>query len=302
MTAPTTPARTPDPTPTPAPAPDLDLGRGRDGDRARFRDLLACEWLKLWSLRSLVWALGLSALGLVAINANGALADVNNWPTYPPELQAHFVPDGALGDAFTNNAGICLLLAAGCIGAATVAGEYSTGMIRTGFAAVPARRSLMAAKLLVVTSVMLAWGVLVATLSFWLSQAILSARDAGVPVTAPGALRTMVVSALLAPVCALVGMGLAVLIRHAATSMVAAVGLLLLLPNLLTDNHHWEADLDHATVFRAWQQLKDGTQHPLPGVDMGYRLWSDAGAWTDYALWSALPVLLVLLVIRRRDL
>ncbi|MFF3686085.1 hypothetical protein [Streptomyces sp. NPDC002187] len=48
-----------------------------------------------------------------------------------------------------------LILATGSIGALTVVGEYSTGQIRTTFAAVPARRSVVAAKVAVVTAVML---------------------------------------------------------------------------------------------------------------------------------------------------
>ncbi|MFC1401703.1 MULTISPECIES: ABC transporter permease [Streptacidiphilus] len=269
---------------------------------ARFRDLLAAEWLKLWTLRSTWWAIGLSGLALVAMNANGALADYNNWPHYSRSIRAAFVPGWSLGDAFSNNTGICLLLAAGCIGAITVAGEYSTGLIRVTFAAVPARRSLLAAKITVVAAVMTAYGLVVAGTSFWITQAILSGRHAGISVSYPGAVRFVLVSALLAPVSALVGMGLGALIRHSATTMVTVVVLLLLVPNLLTDNHRWEADLNHALVLRAWQRLKDVGPEYLPPGTPGYHLATVAGSWTVYAVWPLVAVVVALTVVHRRDL
>jgi hypothetical protein len=273
-----------------------------DEPRARFRDLLAAEWLKLWTLRSSWWAIGLSGLALIAMNANGALADYNNWPNYSEATRSGFVPGWSLGDAFTNNAGICLLLAAGCIGAITVAGEYSTGLIRVSFAAVPARRSLLAAKVAVVAAVMTVYGFVVAGASFWITQAILSGRDAGISISYPGAAHVVVVSALLAPVSALVGMGLGALIRHSATTMVTVIVLLLLVPNMLTDNHRWEADLNHALVLRAWQRLRDIGPEFLPPGMPGYHVATVAGSWTVYALWPLVAVVVALVVVCRRDL
>ena len=40
--------------------------------RARFRDLVAAEWIKLRSLRSTYWVLALSALVVIAFNVNAA--------------------------------------------------------------------------------------------------------------------------------------------------------------------------------------------------------------------------------------
>ncbi|WP_042393171.1 ABC transporter permease [Streptacidiphilus carbonis] len=279
-----------------APAP------AADEPRARFRDLLAAEWLKLWTLRSNWWAIGLSGLALIAMNANGALADYTYWANYSQDVRDGFVPYGSLSDAFTNNAGICLLLAAGCIGAINVTGEYSTGLIRVSIAAVPARRSLLAAKIAVVSAVMTAYGFVVAFASFWITQAILSGRHAGVSISQPGAVHVIVVSALLAPVSALVGMGLGALIRHSATTMVTVIVLLLLLPNLLTDNHRWEADLSHSLLLRAWQRLKETGPQSLPPGLPGYHLATVAGSWTVYAVWPLVAVAIALTVVHRRDL
>ncbi|MFJ4916676.1 hypothetical protein [Streptomyces sp. NPDC088726] len=59
---------------------------------ARFRDLLAAEWIKLWSLRSISWAFGVSALVIIAINISAAVADYNNWPACNEGIRALFLP------------------------------------------------------------------------------------------------------------------------------------------------------------------------------------------------------------------
>ena len=52
--------------------------------RARFRDLLAAEWIKLWSLRSTSWTLALVTLYVAGVSAYASLADYRNWPDYAP--------------------------------------------------------------------------------------------------------------------------------------------------------------------------------------------------------------------------
>ncbi|MEV4615757.1 ABC transporter permease [Kitasatospora sp. NPDC049258] len=292
----TAPSTTPSTTPSvPARGPATAAG-----PPARFRDLLAAEWLKLWSLRSLRWAFGVSALALVLLNANAAVADRNNWPHYDERIRAGFVPYGAFADSFTNNSGITLMLIAGSLGAITVVGEYSTGLVRAGFAAVPARRSLTAAKAAVLTVVMLGYGAVVAAASFGVTQAILSGRHIGISIGYPGVLPAVLASALLAPVSALIGLGLGALIRHAATTIVANVVVLLLVPNFLRDDHYWSAVLYHAMPFRAWQRLREfgppglGPELPFPSTA--------GGSWLVLALWPLIAVLLAVVVVDRRDL
>jgi ABC-2 type transport system permease protein len=221
---------------------------------ARFTDLLAAEWLKLRSLHSTYWALGASALVVIAFNANAARADYVNYPHYNAMMRAHFTGT-ALFDAFTDGAAMMLILAASSIGAVTVVGEYSTGLIRTTFAAVPDRRALMAAKVTVVTAVMTVYGAVVAVASFTATRAILSGRGVGLSISHPGALRVIAASAVLAPVCALTGMAMGALIRHGATTMVLTTVGLLLLPSFITERYHWTACIRNALPFNAWDRL-----------------------------------------------
>ncbi|WP_458243666.1 ABC transporter permease [Streptomyces sp. MAI_2237] len=267
---------------------------------ARFTDLLAAEWIKLRSLRSTYWALGSSALALVAFNANAARADYTNYPHYNEPIHRDFVY-WALRDAFTQGAALMLVLAAASIGAIAVVGEYATGLIRTTFTAVPDRRALMTAKVAVVTAVMTVYGAVVAGASYAVTQAILDGRGQGVPIGHPGAWRVVAASALLAPVSALVGMGVGAVVRHSATTMVLTTVVLLLLPSFVTERYHWTACVKNALPFNAWVRLVDvgyGT-HPFT-IARRYPT-TVGGSWVVFAVWAGVAAVLAVVVVDRRD-
>ncbi|MEU9497969.1 ABC transporter permease [Streptomyces sp. NPDC048196] len=277
---------------------DVPVNVSIDEPPARFRDLLSAEWIKLWSLRSTGWAFAAAALAIILFNVNAAYADYSNWPHYDADTRAGFIPSWALRDAFTNFAGNGVILAISAIGALTVTSEYSTGMIRTTFAAVPVRRSVMAAKVVVVTVVTTGFGVLAAGASFFLTQAVLSGRHTGMSITDPGAMRAMAGAALLAPVSALVGMGLGAIIRHSATTIVTSVAVLLMLPISLSGDHYWTAVISHAMPHYAWTHLMEGDDVPWAHYAFPTTV---AGAWTVYAAWASTAILLVVMIPSRRD-
>lgn len=105
-------------------------------------------------------------------------------------------------------------------------------------------------------------------------------------------------SALLAPVCALVGLGLGVLLRHAAATMVTSVFTLLMLPTMFSESERWSADVKHTMVSAAWRRLVENWE-PDP-ESLGYSA-TVCGSWTVYALWPLITVALAVLVVRRRD-
>ncbi|WJV44844.1 ABC transporter permease [Streptomyces flavofungini] len=263
---------------------------------ARFRDLLAAEWLKLWSLRSTPWAYLVTALAVIGFNVGQAYDTYSSWTDAAPGDADRFVRDGLpLAEAFTTNAAMIHLLAAGAIGAVTVVGEYGTGLIRTTFAAVPARRAVMTAKAAVVAAVTTVFGALVAFVSFFSTQAILSARDLGVSLDHPGALRVVLASALLTPIAALTGMALGMLLRHMGSTMIATVVTLLVLPMVVSPDRYWSVLIAHALPYPAWRRLTE------PGGHLGEYPWSMGGAWTVYAVWALAAVAVTVFSVDRRD-
>jgi len=264
--------------------------------RARFGDLLAAEWLKFWSLRSSPWSLLVSALVVLAANAGQAWDHWRYWHQ-AGVTPARFIADGTpLQDAFTTNAGIVMMIAAAAIGTLAITGEYSTGLIRTTFAAVPARRSVLAAKVSVITAVMTGFGVVVSAASFGVVQTILSGRQAEVTIGYPGALRVVVASALLAPLSALVGAAVGVVVRHSAAAVAASIVILQAIPLLIHDGGHTSAIVAHALPFWAWNRLV-----AIPFDSPGRYPWTLAGAWTVLAAWAAAAAILALAAARYRD-
>ncbi|MEU3878205.1 ABC transporter permease [Streptomyces sp. NPDC029704] len=259
------------------------------GPPARFRDLLASEWIKMRSLRSTPWTIALTVLFVLGSAAVAAMTD-----GAADSGSTEFLPF----DAYPPAGYWTLMLVASCVGALTVVSEYSSGLIRTSTVAVPARGTVVLAKAAVTAALWTAVGTIASTGSFLVSQAVLSARHAGVPLTHPGVLRALVASALLAPVCALVGLGLGVLLRHAAATMVTSVFVLLMLPTMFSESHRWSADLKHALVSSAWQRLVEPWE-PDPH-SLAYTA-TVPGSWLVYVLWPLVTVALAVFAVRRRD-
>ncbi|MFE2730466.1 ABC transporter permease [Streptomyces sp. NPDC059349] len=266
-----------------------------DEPAARFLDLVAAEWIKVRSLRSTPWLIVLVTLVVTGVAAARALADYNNFPSYNALTQREH--PFSLGDSFPAEGYLTLMLAAVSVGAIATVSEYGSGLIRTTTVAVPARGAVVLAKAVVQAVLWTVLGSVVGLCSFSVVQAILSGRDAAISLGDPNALRALAASALLAPVCALVGLGLGVLIRHSATTVVAGSFVLLLLPVFFSSRKPLSVTFANAMVRNAWQRLAQIYGTPPEA----YNGATVAGSWTVYVLWPLVALALALLVVRRRD-
>ncbi|UYQ65529.1 ABC transporter permease [Streptomyces peucetius] len=276
------------------------------GVPARFRHLLAAEWIKLWSLRSTHWVLGAGALTVTGINVNSAASNADRLahqpllppeppPGVPPRPEVLFDP---LHTAFVDPAWQLFMIIAATVGALAVFGEYTSGLIRTTFAAVPDRRAVVTAKVTVVSAVMLALGTLVSGASFGVTQMLLR-EYGGLSLGDAGALRAVAASALLAPLCALVGMAVGAVVRHAAGSVVAIVALLLLVPALFQgERHRWVKEIGNAMPLSAWDRL---VTNPERTIGLGRYPLTISEAWTVYGAWAVAAVAVTVVAVRRRD-
>ena len=262
--------------------------------RVRFRDLLAAEWTKLWSLRSTRWVLGVGALLLIAGALQKSWGDYNAWPTYRAPERAHFDPMTA---AFSAISAILLVVGSGVIGALTIVGEYATGLIRTTFSAVPARHRVMLAKVAVTATVMLVAGAVVSLSTFAVSQSILSGRGIAVSVEDPGVPRVLLANAMLAPLAALVGLGIGALLRHTAGTVVTVIVLLVILPMTFKPTvHQWANDLYMWFPFYDWAHCLS-LRHPPANP----ALPAATGSWTAFAAWAMASVGVTVAIVSHRD-
>ncbi|MCY0919724.1 ABC transporter permease subunit [Streptomyces sp. H27-G5] len=281
--------------PAPPPAPVLATASAVESP-ARFRDLVASEWIKTRSLRSTWWALALTLVFVIGSAAAAALAEVGNLEDSGPN------PTGNRGFlsfvAYPPPGYWPLMVVAAALGALTVVSEYGSGLIRTTTVAVPARGAVVVAKAVVTAALWSVAGAVVSTGSFLVSQAVLDGRHAGVPFTHPGVARALVASALLAPVCALVGLGIGALIRHGVATMVVGVFTLLMLPPVFSQSERWSAAVNHAMPSSAWRRLVQSWEPDSSSLDHAATV---AGSWTVYVLWPLIAVVLAVVVVRRRD-
>ncbi|MGH9298105.1 MAG: ABC transporter permease, partial [Acidimicrobiales bacterium] len=125
-------------------------------------------------------------------------------------------------------------LTIGILGVLVMSGEYGTGTIRATFSAAPRRPLVLTAKAVVFGVVALVVSEIVAFISFFLGQALLSAPATHTTLGSPGALRAVAGSGLLLCALGLFALGLATIIRHTAGAISAFVGVLLVLPLIVT--------------------------------------------------------------------
>jgi ABC-2 type transport system permease protein len=182
-----------------------------------FAHAIRMEWIKLRSLRSTFWLLGVLAIAMVAIG----VGVTTGYRTHTPRPgAAQMVNDGLIGVVLGQ-------LLMGFLGVVTMTGEYSSGMIRATLAAIPDRRLVLAAKAAVFGAVALAGAELVAFATFFASQAALSGSL--VPRSSlgdPGVLRTVALSGAYLALIGLIGLGLGTMIRHTGAAIGVLFGLL----------------------------------------------------------------------------
>jgi ABC-2 type transport system permease protein len=109
----------------------------------------------------------------------------------------------------------------GALAVRTVTAEYSTGMIRSTFSAMAARRLVVAAKAATVAAFVLPVALLCDVAGFELGQRIFAAKHLQVALSHPGVPRAIVFGAVAASLVAIIGVGLGGLIRHTAGATTA---------------------------------------------------------------------------------
>jgi len=188
------------------------------------------EWTKLYSLRSTRWSLLAAVFLTIGLPVLFAAVTASHWGSMSPQEQAQRDPlEIAL-------AGVNLSqLAVAVLGVLVITGEYSTGMIRASFTAVPRRLPVLWAKagvFALVTFVLAVPSVLVA---FFASQAILARHDIlQVSFSSPGVARSVIGGAVYLMLVGLFALAIGAIALFAALFFVIPP-LMLLLPSSWQD-------------------------------------------------------------------
>jgi ABC-type transport system involved in multi-copper enzyme maturation permease subunit len=190
-------------------------------------NVLRSEWTKLMTLRSTRWSLLAAVLAQGVLGILIALVQMNRWSHLP----AH---DRLSYDSIDTGVGGYHLaqLAIGVLGVMIISGEYSTGMIRSTFMAVPRRLPVLWAKITVFSAVTFVLMLISALASFFAVQAIVTRHHVQHSIGDPHALRAVVGTALFLTVLGVLATGIGALIRNTAGGIALFVFLLFVLPGI----------------------------------------------------------------------
>lgn len=186
--------------------------------------VLSAEWLKMRSVRSTLYIIGVAA-SCVVFAAVWAWYVAHLWDTLPPERK---IRQAAPGEHLAKTVvPFCMAV----LGVLAITSEYATGLIRPSLIAAPRRIMMLAAKALVVATLAVTTGLAVMFGAFFVARLIMgdrpiegyqSALSDEVPMLAAGGASVVLL--------ALVGLGLGALLRSTAATLTAVVVLMFVLP------------------------------------------------------------------------
>lgn len=255
-----------------------------------FGATLASEWTKLTSLRSarvtLVLGIVLGIVSTVLVN----WAVLATWKEWSPEDRAAFSPieTSLIGTILTGTLFTVL-------GVTAVSSEYGSRMVELTFTATPRRERVLLAKMVVVAAVTFVASLVAVVGMVLVSRIMFATKD--VPMAGAGRVLRVVLGVTAgAPLFPVIAVALTFLLRSAAGSVAAMLGLLFgpyVLGPLLPQ---WWAD--HGQRYLPGAASDSLTLPSFPDSPEGLSTWAAA---LVVAGWLAAFLALALVALDRRD-
>jgi ABC-2 type transport system permease protein len=256
---------------------------------ARLRATARSEWIKFRSVRAgPVALLTTAAIVLMGAWLLGA-ADRDSYPALSQADKAAFDP------VYSVLRGIVLAqLFVGALGVFTVTGEYASGLIRGTFLATPQRAQVLAMKALVFAVVVWVCCTALVFAAFFLGQRVLGPAK-HVRIADPGVLTAVFGGGLYLTLAGLLGVFIAVLVRHPPAALATLFGFLVVLPIVFIEiPGRISARLAEYMPGNAGEQAF----HLLHGGAYTLGAWQGLGVLAGYVAVAALAAFVLIL---RRD-
>jgi ABC-2 type transport system permease protein len=263
--------------------------------RPSFLGILRGEWRKLLSLRSTWWVLGATVVLITGVSLAVA-ASMNAMAADPVTAPALATTNGA--EVVSGGFQIGMLTIA-VLGALLITGEYSTGMIRSTFAAVPTRVPVLIAKAIALSVLTTAVAGVSIALSYVVTMPQLAQHHL---VPALDDARTWQVfggTVYFLIAAALFSLGVGTLLRSSAGAITVALTVLLLLPGVLAFiSLDWVETIARYLPLPASGAFLGGSEDSLSSG--GEQLTAGTGLLV-IAAYALVPLLAGAVVLRRRD-
>lgn len=268
------------------------LPRLERGGRLTLPRVLRSEWTKLRSVRSTVWSLLAAVVLTIGLPSLFAAILANRWAHMSLRERAghrHHPLDVALAGVNISQLAIAVL------GILVITGEYSTGMIRASFTAVPRRLPVLAAKTVVFAVVAFLLMLPSVVAAFFASQALLARHHIlQISFSQAGVARAVVGAALYLTVVGIFALGIGAIVRNTAGGIATFVALMFVLPPLMNVlPQSWN---DAITPY-----LPDSAGRAVFALTTGAH---SLAPWTGFALfcgYAAVALALAAVLLARRD-
>lgn len=270
-----------------------------------FGGILVSEWIKLRSLRSTVWCyiiLIVITIGLAPLMAFAFASSLEgqSGATLPFETS-----QGLAAQASTISIGFSQLVTS-VLGVLVISGEYTTGMIRSTLTAVPKRLPALFGKAVIFAVTTFVVSFVALAIALLVAVPVLGTAEIAVDL-GDGALWLSIVGA--AGYLALIGvfsLAIGTLLRSSAGGIAAALGVILVLPTVVTifaaiTKAEWLANVSNALPSNAGARLY---AYPAPGLQDEFALFAPLEPWQGAVIllvWIVALFVLASVLLKRRD-
>lgn len=192
-----------------------------------FPRIVRSEWIKLRTLRSTQWSLAIFVLLTVGFGLlMAATLDTSSGPAVDAETQKSLtVMVATFGVNFTQ-------LVAAVLGVLIISGEYTTGMIRSTFAAVPTRLPALFAKALILAAATFVVSLVSIVITALVTAPLLAGQGVEGQLLDGEVVRAIVGGAGYLALVALLAFGFGAILRSSAGGIAGVLGLILVVPTV----------------------------------------------------------------------
>jgi ABC-2 type transport system permease protein len=271
--------------------------RNSVGPGPAFHRVLNSEFIKFRTLMSTLILLASTALvmvGFAALSAWGTGQFAEQVATDPDAAAAMAAQGGDLAVSIPTSGISFAQLILGSLGVLLMSSEFTTGMARSTFAAVPKRLSPFLAKLIVVmvsSFLLTAVSIYIAGL---VSLPIVDNYDLKLDLGSSQSVKLLVVNSIYVAAVAAIGMALGTIVRNSAGGIMSLVGLLFVAPiafQLIPGDFFKEAN----------KFLPTSTISPLTAVEHVPETLEAWQAGLVLGAWVVVPVVLAMILLKKRD-
>lgn len=274
-------------------APDARRTTYREtSHRVTFGGVLRSEWIKLTSVRSIGWAIGVAVVITAGLGALVTWATLGTAPEGAIEAGAM---DGLPVAAFGSSGLLVSQLVFAVLGVIAITGEYGSGQIRSSLTAVPRRLPVLGGKALVLGLIaFVASGLaLAAGVGGTIGVGLLHGVELDAMTIDEGVLYAVVGGAVYLALLTVFSLAVGALVRSGAGAIAIALGVLLVLPSIVG-----LIPLEWVQEAAPYLLPNAGLTVSMPGAEPGEDVWR---ALATTIAWPAIALLGAAAAMARRD-